>query len=81
MMQGAFFSQGQTLPIGALLPPGTFDIVAFNLSGTGLTNAIVAVAYTVQACWSGKLCMKNNPLKISGENFSTSFSRTRNFLK
>lgn len=78
---GIVFKSGQPFTINELYPPGRYEIVASNLSGTVLPNAIPAVASLCQANWSGHLLVKTKPLSLSGEFFSTGFSRTRNFLK
>lgn len=74
------FDSGGSLPIDEVLPTGMFDIVAYNLSGTGLPNAIVAVSSLCQASWTGSLRVIESSLKFKNSLFPSAPSFRRGFL-
>lgn len=51
----SMFVSTATLPMRETMPPGVVEIVAYNLSGTGLPNAGPAVSPLCQAGWYGSI--------------------------
>lgn len=63
-LQGTMFDTTKEMLIRQEFTPGFFDIVAYNLSGTSLTNAIAAVTSLCQASWYGHFLPAPKPLKM-----------------
>lgn len=60
-MQASMFINTATVPMREAMPPGVVDIVAYNLSGTGLPNAGPAVSPLCQAGWYGSMAPVPQP--------------------